>query len=328
MMMAPTHFASRRSVLVALLAQVGGAAVAQDVLPARALRLVVPFPPGGLNDSVGRLLADAMAPTLGQAVVIDNRSGAAGLIGTQAVAAAAPDGGTLLLTSTSNHVLAPLMQAGEKDPAADLVPVGLALRTVGVLVVATDVPARSLPEFVSLARGKPRVLNFASSGPGSANHLQTQQFATLAGIELVHVPYRGGGPLVAALMAGEVQFALMDYASVAPALASGRVRALAQSGTRRHVALPAVPTLAESGFSGFEPSFWIGLAAPRGTPAATVARWNAALNSALAQTALKARAQALGWTLVGGPPEALARTVVQDREAFKTAAASLRTERP
>ena len=129
-------------------------------------------------------------------------------------------------------------------------------------------------------------------------------------------------------MAGEVQFALLDYASAAAAVASGRVRALAQSGTRRHVALPSVPTLAESGYSSFDPVFWIGLAAPPGTSVATVVRWNAALNSALAQTGIKARAQALGWTLVGGPPEALARTVAQDREAFKTAAALLRTERP
>lgn len=314
--------------LAAWLTQAVGVASAQEALPQRALRLVVPFPPAGLNDSVGRLLAEAMAPLLGQSVVVDNRSGAAGLIGTQAVAMAPPDGSTLLLTSTSNHVLAPLAQAADKDPTADLVPVGLALRTVGVLAVAGDVSARSLQEFVGLARDKPRVLNFASSGQGSANHLQTQQFAALAGIEMVHVPYRGGGPLVAALMAGEVQFALVDYASVASALASGRVRALAQSGARRHVALPGVPTLAEAGFSGFEPSFWIGLAAPRATPAAAVARWNAALNSALAQTAFKARAQALGWTLVGGPPEVLARTVVQDREAFKSVAASLRTERP
>lgn len=322
------HVPSRRLALATLLALACGTVTAQDAAPARALRLVVPFPPGGLNDNVGRLLADAMQPALGQPVIVDNRAGASGLIGTQAVASAAPDGGTLLVTSTSNHVLAPLMQGGDKDPAADLLPVGLALRTVGVLVVAADVPARSLAEFVALARRQPRALNYASSGQGSANHLQTQQFATLAGIELVHVPYRGGGPLVTALMAGEVQFALLDLASASPALASGRVRALAQSGPRRHVALPAVPTLAEAGFAGFDPSFWIGLAAPRGTPAATVTRWNAALNSALAQTAIKARAQALGWTLVGGPPEALARTVAQDREAFRTTAASLRTERP
>lgn len=308
-----------------MLALACGTATAQDASSMRTLRLVVPFPPGGLNDNVGRLLADAMQPALGQTVIVDNRSGASGLIGTQAVASAVPDGSTLLVTSTSNHVLAPLMQGGDKDPAADLVPVGLALRTVGVLVVAADVPARSLAEFVALARSQPRALNYASSGQGSANHLQIQQFATLAGIELVHVPYRGGGPLVTALMAGEVQFALLDLASASPALASGRLRALAQSGPRRHVALPAVPTLAEA---GFDPSFWIGLAAPRGTPVATVARWNAALNSALAQAAIKARAQALGWTLVGGTPEVLARTVAQDREAFRTTASSLRTERP
>jgi tripartite-type tricarboxylate transporter receptor subunit TctC len=328
MMTTPFHCPSRRSALATLLALACGTASAQDASPTRALRLVVPFPPGGLNDNVGRLLADAMQSALGQPVVVDNRSGASGLIGTRAVASAAPNGSTLLLTSTSNHVLAPLMQGGGQDPAADLVPVGLALRTVGVLVVPGDVPARSLAEFVALARSKPRALNYGSSGQGSANHLQTRQFATLAGIELVHVPYRGGGPLVAALMSGEVQFALLDFASVASALSSGRLRALAQSGANRHVGLPNVPTLTEAGFAGLDTSFWIGLAAPPGTPAVVVARWNAALNSALKQTAIKARAQALGWSLVGGPPEVLARTVATDREAFRAAAATLRNEPP
>jgi tripartite-type tricarboxylate transporter receptor subunit TctC len=323
-----THSATRRSVLATLLAIACGTAAAQGISSTRALRLVVPFPPGGLNDSVGRLLAEAMQSALGQPVVVDNRSGASGLIGTQAVASAAPDGNTLLLTSTSNHVLAPLLQGTGQDPAADLVPVGLALRAVGVLVVPADVPARSLAEFIALARSKPRALNYGSSGQGSANHLQTHQFATQAGIELVHVPYRGGGPLLTALMSGEVQFALLDFASVSSALSSGRLRALVQSGANRHVGLPSVPTFTEAGLAGLDASFWIGLAAPPGTPAAAVDRWNAALNKALTQTAIKARAQALGWSLAGGPPEVLSRTVARDRESFKAAAAALRVESP
>ncbi len=269
-----------------------------------------------------------MQPELRQTIVIDNRPGAAGLLGTQAVADAAGDGNTWLVTSLSNHVLAPLTQKGARiDPPRDLQPVGLALRTVGVLVAPANVPASSLREFIALAKARPGQLNYASSGVGSANHVQVERLKTLADIDIVNVPYRGGGPLMTALMAGEVQFALMDVATAESALKSGRVKALAQTGTRRHSALPLVPTLAESGFPNYDPTFWIGLAAPKSTPPAAVARMNAALRKALAQTAMKARAQALGWTLEGGSPEAMAEMIIRESTAYRDTIAGMKFDR-
>jgi tripartite-type tricarboxylate transporter receptor subunit TctC len=301
---------------------------AQATYPTRPLRVVVPFPPGGLNDTVGRLLADAMQSDLKQTVVVENRPGAAGLIGTQAVAEAAGDGYTLLLTSTSNHVLSPLTQKSARvDPPRDLQAIALALRTVGVLVVSGAVPARTLAEFIALARSTPGAMNYASSGIGSANHVMTERFKALAGINMTHVPYRGSSLLMTALMAGEVQMALLDFGSAELALQSGKARALAQTGTRRHAALAQVPTLTEAGFAGYDPSFWIGLAAPRTTPAAVIERLNAAVNIALNQTAMKARAQALGWTLIGGPPSVMNDIISKETAGFRETAAGLNLER-
>lgn len=320
--------ATRRHVLRVMAALAAAPAWSQDAFPSKPLRLVVPAPPGGLTDTVARLMADGLQSDLRQTVVVDNRPGAAGLIGTQAVVDAPADGYTLLMTSTSNHVLAPLTQKSARvDPARDLQPIGLALRTAGVLVVPSALAVRTLPEFIALARSRPGQLNYASSGIGSTNHVQTERFKALTGIDIVHVPFRGGAPLISAVMGGEVQFALMDYATVEPALRSGRARLLAQTGTRRHVAMPDVPTLAELGFKDYDPSFWIGLAAPRSTPAAVISTLNAAMNRTLAQTAFKARAQAQGWTLVGGAPSVLADTVGREIAGYRETVGGLNLER-
>jgi tripartite-type tricarboxylate transporter receptor subunit TctC len=320
--------ATRRRVLTAIAAGAACTAWGQASFPSKPLRLVVPAPPGGLIDSVARLLGEGLQADLRQTVVVDNRPGAAGLIGSQAVAEAAADGYTLLMTSTSNHVLAPLTQKSARiDPARDLLPIGLALRTVGVLVVPSGVPANTLAEFIALARSRPGQMNYASSGVGSANHVLTERFKLLAGIDIVHVPFRGGAPLMSAVMSGEVQFALMDYATAEPALQAGRARALAQTGVRRHVALRGVPTLAEAGFHGYDPSFWIGLAAPKATPAALASMLNAALNRVLAQTSFKARAQAQGWTLIGGAPSVLADTVAREVAAYRETVNGLNLDR-
>lgn len=324
--MNPFH-ATRRVALVTLAA----AAIpsrGQGRFPSRPVKLVVPFPPGGLNDTVARLLGDAMQAELRQTVIVDNRPGAAGLIGTQAIAEAPADGYSVLVTSTSNHVLAPLTQKGARvDPMRDLQPIGLALRTVGLLVVPSGLAPRTLSEFVALARARPGELNYASSGVGSANHVLTERFKSLAGVDIAHVPYRGGGPLMNALMAGEVQLALMDYATAEPALKAGRVRALAQTGSQRHVALTGVPTLTEAGFRDYDPSFWIGLAVPRATPSDVIGALNAALQRALAQTAIRARSQAFGWTLIGGPPSVLAETVAREVAAYRATAQGLDLDR-
>lgn len=307
----------RRDFLLALAAALSTAVRAQgNGFPDRPIKLVVPNPPGGPSDIVGRFLADAMRADLGQAIVIDNRPGASGLIGTAAVAAAPADGYTLLVTSRSNHVMAPLVQKGPVDPQRDLVPVALVLRAVGMFVTNAKVPFRTLKDFVAAAKASPGKYFYGSAGIGATNHIAIEQFKVLAGIDIVHVPYKGSGSLITGLMAGEVQLALLDFSSAQPGIQGGSLVPLVQTAGKRLASLPQVPTLVESGYRNYDPSFWIGIAAPKGTPADAIAKLNRALNAALAQTQMKARAQVNGWELVGGPPSVLAETVTQDMAEY------------
>jgi tripartite-type tricarboxylate transporter receptor subunit TctC len=306
---------TRRAFALATLAS--PAAFAQSAFPDRPIRLIVPNPPGGPSDIVGRLLADAMRTALGQSLVVDNRPGASGLIGTSAVASAPADGYTVLVTSRSNHVMGPLVQRNAQvDPARDLAPVGLALRAVGMFATSKGAGFRSLKDFIAAAKAAPGKFNFGSAGIGATNHIAVEQFKSLAGIELTHVPYKGSGPLITGLMGNEVQFALLDFSSAQPGVQSGAIVPLAQTGARRLASMPQLPTLAELGFRNFDPSFWIGLAVPKNTPADVVGKLNAALNAALANTRVKAYAQANGWELVGGAPKVLADTVAADMAEF------------
>jgi tripartite-type tricarboxylate transporter receptor subunit TctC len=304
------------------LAALGAAALvpgarAQSSFPDRPVRLVVPNPPGGPSDIVARLLGENMRSALGQPLVIDNRPGASGLIGTAAVATAPADGLTVLVTSRTNHVMAPLVQKSTQvDPARDLLPVGMVLRAVGLLVTSRQSRLATLKDLIAHARANPGKLNFGSAGIGATNHIAIEQFRSLAGIDITHVPYKGSGPMITALMADEVQFALLDFASAQVGLKGGTITPLAQTAARRLPALPDVPTLTESGFGHFDPSFWIGLAVPRGTPAPAVQALNRALNAALAESRMKAYAQANGWELVGGSPKVMADTVAADMAEF------------
>lgn len=285
--------------------------------PDKPIRMVVPNPPGGPSDIVGRYLAEPMRAQLGQPFVIDNRPGAAGLIGTAAVAGAPADGYTILVTSRSNHVIAPLVQTSRTvDPPRDLVPVGMALRAVGLFVTHGKAPFRTLKDLIAQAKAQPGKLFYGSAGIGATNHIAIEQFKALAGIDLTHVPYKGSASLITGLMAGEVSLALLDFSSAQPGIEGRSIVPLAQTGAQRLASMPSVPTLAESGFSGFDPSFWIGLAAPKGTPAPIVQRLNQALNTALADTQMKARAQIYGWELVGGAPSVMADTVARDMAEF------------
>lgn len=286
---------------------------AQTGFPIRPLKLVVPNPPAGPSDNLARLLAEAMQAELGQPLVVENRPGAAGLIGSAAVAASAADGYTLLVTTRSNHVIAPLVQkSAPVDPARELIPVGLALRAVGLFATHAKAPFKSLKELLAQAKAQPGKLFYGSAGIGATNHIAIEQFCRLAGISLTHVPYKGSGAMVTGLMGGEVALALLDVSSALAGMQGGSLVPLVQTGQRRLPALPQVPTLVEAGYRDFDPSFWIGLAAPRGTPADVVMRVNKAMNAALAQTAIKARAQVNGWELVGGAPLVLAQTLERD----------------
>lgn len=307
-----------RRAFVASLAAIATCSWAQDAAyPDRPIKLVVPNLPGGPSDIVGRYLAESMRSSLGQPLIVDNRPGAAGLIGTAAVANAPPDGYTVLLTSRSNHVMAPLVQkSSQVDPQRDLAPVGLALKSVGMLVTNNLSPFKTLPELVAHAKANPGKVFYGSAGVGATNHIAIEQFNAITGIDTTHVPYKGSGPMVTGLMAGEVSLALLDFSSAQAGIKSGRIVPLAQTSTRRLPSLPQVPTLLESGVRGYDPSFWIGLAVPVGTTADIVSRLNRALNVALSDTQMKARAQVNGWELVGGPPKGLSDIVQQDMSAY------------
>ena len=281
--------------------------------PDRLVRLVVPNPSGGPSDTVARLLAEAMRSLLGQAVVVENRPGASGLIGTAAVANSPADGYTVLVTSRSNHVMAPLVQKSlQVDPARDLAPVGLALRAIGMFATNSHTKFGSLTDLLTFAKANPGKLNYGSAGNGATNHITVEQFKTLTGVDITHVPYKGSGPLITALMADEVQLALLDFSSAQSGIQAGLIVPLVQTAARRLPTLSNVPTLIEAGLGNYDPSFWIGLAVPKATPNFVVQKLNGALNAALTETRVKAYAQSNGWELAGGAPKVLADIVAAD----------------
>lgn len=285
--------------------------------PDRPIRFIVPNPPGGPSDIVARFLAESMRGTLGQSIVVENRPGATGLIGTSAVASANPDGYTILVTSRTNHVLAPLVQRQTQvDPARDLIPIGLVLRAVGMLATHSEAPFKTLPEMFAFAKANPKKLFYGSAGIGATNHIAIEQLKTITGLSIEHVPYRGSGPLINGLMSGEVSLALLDFSSAQSGVQAKRLVPLAQTASRRLPSLRQVPTLLELGYKDYDPSFWIGLAAPKGVPSEVVDLLNKAMNVALSETQMKARAQVNGWELVGGKPEMLTETVVQDQRDY------------
>lgn len=303
----------RRSFLLSA-AALSSPLFAQSItFPDRPIKFVVPNPPGGPSDIVARFLAESMRTTLGQPLIVENRPGATGLIGTAAVASAPADGYTLLVTSRTNHVLAPLVQKqAQVDPVRDLTSVGLALKAVGMLVTHTGAPFKTLPEMLAYAKANPKKLFYGSAGIGATNHIAVEQFKAITGANIEHVPYRGSGPLINGLMSGEVQLALLDFSSAQPGIQGKRLVPLAQTANRRLPSLSQVPTLLELGYKNYDPSFWIGIAAPKGVPLDAVEKVNKAMNAALSETQMKARAQVNGWELIGGGPDNLTNTVAQD----------------
>ncbi len=246
---------------------------AADAYPAKPVRLLVGFPPGGANDLVARAVATKLGPRLGQQVVVDNRPGAGGNIATQQVARAAPDGYTMLLGSVSSLAMGPAMYRDVGyDPLADFAPVTQAVGVSSMVTVHPSLPAKSLKDLVALAKRRPGQLNVGTPGTGSIAHLGLELLKRTAGIEVVHIPYKGGGPAVIDAMAGQIECLVSLISTSAPHVKSGRLRGLAVSSGQRSPALPEIPTIAENGYPGYEASGWLGLLFPAKTPDAIVQR--------------------------------------------------------
>jgi len=240
-------------------------ALAQTPYPTKAIRLIVPFPPGGSTTIVARLMGQKLTDSWGQQVVVDNRGGGNTIIGSEAVVKAAPDGYTLLHV-TSTHVINPSLLKTPYDAVKDFAPVATMVGTEVLMVINPQVPANNLQEFIAHAKVKPGQLNFASSGSGTTNHLAIEMFSQLAGVKMQHIPHKGAGPAVTDLIGGQVQLFMNNALPLTPFVKAGRIRALAVSGDTRLVSLPDVPTFAQAGLPGFEGRSWQGIMAPAKTP--------------------------------------------------------------
>ena len=288
-----------------------------QVYPSKPLRIIVPFAPGGSTDIVARILADKLTTSLGQSVVVDNRAGAAGNIGAEAVAKAAPDGYTLLMATTGvmaiNNALYKHMTY---DAAKDLEPVSFTTSITNVLTVPLEIPAKSVAELVALAKAQPGKLSFASSGAGSSTHLSGELFKSMAGIDVLHIPYKGSGQALIDLMAGRVSMIFDNMPSVLPYIRGGKLRGLAVTGTKRSAAMPELPTIAEAGVPGYESLSWSGIAVPAGTPKEIVLRLNREIGSVLAMADVRQKLIELGADPVGGSPEVFAEHVRKERDKW------------
>jgi len=278
-----------------------GLAAAQDY-PSRPIRMIVPYGTGGVTDITSRIVAPRMADILGQSIVIENRAGGASMLGTDAVAKSRPDGYTVLLTSTAlaaNHIL---FKKIPYDPVKDLLSVSLLATVPTVLVVHPGVQANSVKDLVDLVKAKPGSINYGSAGNGSGNHLTTEVFKHAAGIDVQHIPYKGGGAVMTDLVGGQVTFVFAVLPTAYPYITSGKLRALGVSSLQRSAALPDVPTVAESGYPGFSVAEWLGIFVPAGTPPAIVERLNNAATRALQHPEVQTRLKALGAEIIGGQP--------------------------
>lgn len=268
-----------------------------DAYPQRPIKLVVPFPPGGANDIVARVLAPPLAAAMGQPVVVDNRGGAAGTIGTAFVAKSPPDGYTLLMTPAPFVITQSLYPKLPYDGQKDLTPVGLLTSAPFVLAVSAKHPAQTLSELLAMAKQKPGSVAFSSPGNGSPAHLAGELIKTKAGLEMVHVPYKGGGPAVNDMLSGQVAFTLATPAEIMPHVRDGRARALAVTTASRTSLAPGVPTVAEGGITGYEMTVWYGITVPSGTPPAIVSRLEREFGAAMKLPEVRERMTSLGLEL-------------------------------
>ena len=285
--------------------------------PSKPLRLIVPFAPGGSTDIFARLIAERAQAPLGQPVVVENRAGAAGNIGAEAVARSAPDGHTLLMATTGvmaiNNALYKNMTY---DAAKDLEPVLFVASITNVLIVPPDFPAKSVAELIAAAKKDPGKLSFASSGAGSSTHMSAELFKSMSGTDILHIPYKGSGQALPDLMSGRVSMMFENAPGAVSHIKAGKVRALAVTGLKRSPAMPDVPTVAESGVPGYESLSWSGIAVPAATPRAVVETLNRTFNSILATAEMRQKLAEQGAETIGGPPEAFAGHIRAERDKW------------
>jgi tripartite-type tricarboxylate transporter receptor subunit TctC len=303
------------------------AAPAQPAWPDRPVRVLVPFPPGGVTDAIARLSAEWLASRLGQPFVVENRAGANGAIAAEAVARSAPDGYTLFAASASQMVMLPALTRLNFDPARDFTPVSIVAQSPLVLGVSPGLGVSTLQEFLALLRQRGAALDYSSAGSGSSTHLTMALLLQAAGVEMQHIPFRGGAPAMQALLGGQVAAYFGNTSDMIPHLNSGRVRILAVSSARRIASMPDVPTVAEQGFPGFEVETWNGIAAPAGTPEAVVRRMAQELTQACNAPAFRAALERLGTTPLCSTPEGFRAAMERDapiwREAVRISGARL-----
>ena len=291
-----------RIAYLAALCVVSGVAQAADTYPSRPIRMIVAYPPGGGTDQVGRVMADQLSQTLGQNVVVDNRGGATGNIGTELAARAVPDGYTLLMGNVApNAVNVSLFKKLGFDPVKDFAPVSLVAVTPNILVTNPSIPVKTVKELIAYAKAKPGALNFPSAGVDSSSHLAGEMLKSMTGISMVHIPFKGGGPALVAVIAGEVQIMFATMPAAMPHVKSGKVKPVAVTTAKRSQAMPDLPTIAESGVKGYEASTWYGLLAPARTPQAIVTRLHGDTVKILAGPT-RQRLEVQGFEPEGGTP--------------------------
>ena len=299
---------ARRSILAPMLAAMAAgagarSAGAQDRYPSKPVRLVIPFPPGGGADAVARPLAPLMTETLGQPIVLDNRGGANGNIAAEIVAKAPPDGYTLLLANSSLTISGGLYRTLPFNPLADFTPISLVGVTPSLLAVNPSVPARTVKEFVELVKARPGKLSYGSSGIGSTMHLGAALLQSMAGLDMVHVPYKGGGPAIADALSGQTDFIFVNPVAVLAQVRAGKLNALAVTSSKRLAILADVPTFEESGYPGLLSSTFYGVLGPAGLPREVVMRLNGAVVAAVARKELADPLVALGYEMESNTPE-------------------------
>jgi tripartite-type tricarboxylate transporter receptor subunit TctC len=308
---------SLRALTLGILISIGTAAAARAEYPERLIRLVAPFPAGGLADVLARAVGDELSRSLGQPVIIENRTGAGGNVGAEAVARSAPDGYTLLMTSagilTANQFLYASMPF---DPDKDFVAVSNVADMPMMVVVGPKVQAKTLAEFVAEARANPNKLNFGSPGVGTTGHLGLAMFMHAANIKLTHVPYRGAAPAITDLLAGQIDGVVDNPPTVLPHIEAGRLRALAVAAKQRMTLLPDLPTAEEAGVPDYEASSWFGIVAPAGTPPTIVERLHKEIAAAVQKSAMKERFAKSGARLLGNSPAEFAQQIKHDRQMW------------